>query len=152
MKIGILSDTHGVLSEKAVAALSGVDHIIHAGDVGNPDILVRLKQLAPTTAVKGNTDTEEWAGSLLLSDIVELNGNSLFVLHNLDLLDLDPATAGLDMVIFGHTHQPEIKIIDSVLYLNPGSASYRRSGGPLSVATLNMSGGNLTPEIIVLEQ
>lgn len=152
MIVGILSDTHGDLSVKALKALAGVDHIVHAGDIGRHEILLELEKIAAVTAVRGNMDGGSWSASLPPAEILSLNGTTIYVLHNLDLLDLDPVAAGIDVVISGHTHRPAIKQQKTVLYLNPGSASYRRYGGPLSIARLEIKDDRLHPEIIVLEQ
>jgi uncharacterized protein len=137
--LGIVSDTHGLLRPEAVSALRGSDFIIHAGDVGNPAILDQLKSIAPVFAVRGNVDTEPWASALPLTEVVELLGTSIYVLHNLEHLDLDPAASGFQIVICGHTHQPKSHWRNRVLYINPGSAGPRRFSLPISIARLNLS-------------
>lgn len=137
--LGIISDTHGLLRPEATAALRGSDFIIHAGDVGNPKILDQLKTVAPVFAVRGNVDTEPWASTLPLTEIVELGNTSIYVLHNLDHLDLDPAASGSQIVISGHTHQPKSESRDGVLYINPGNAGPRRFSLPISLARLDLS-------------
>jgi len=138
MLVGIISDTHGLLRPEAVAALQGVDVIVHAGDVGQPDVLARLKKLAPVFAVRGNVDTEVWAQELPVSTVVEVNGVSFYVLHNLQELDLRPDSAKFDFVIRGHTHQAEQFEQRGVLYVNPGSAGPRRFHLPVTVALLDL--------------
>ena len=137
--LGIISDTHGVLRPEASAALRGSNFIIHAGDVGNPQILDQLKSIAPVFAVRGNVDTEPWASTLPLTEVVELGDTSIYVLHNLESLDLDPAASGFQIVISGHTHQPKSQLRDGVLYINPGSAGPRRFSLPISLARLDLS-------------
>jgi hypothetical protein len=136
--LGIISDTHGLLRPEALSALQGSDAIIHAGDVGNPAILDRLKSIAPLFAVRGNVDTEPWSSSLPLTSVVELQHVSIYVLHNLEQLDLNPKTAGFHIVISGHTHKPESHRHDGVLYVNPGSAGPRRFALPISLARLEL--------------
>jgi len=151
--IGVISDTHGLLRPEAVAALAGVDHILHAGDVVSPYILDELKRLAPVTAVRGNCDS--LAFSLMHEapavNVVELAGLSFYLLHNLDQLDLDPAAAGFAAVIHGHTHSPGHYQKKGVLYLNPGSAGPRRTGLPVSLARIRIHNGALAAEIVELD-
>ena len=136
--LGIISDTHGLLRPEALTALQGCDAIIHAGDVGNQAILDRLKSIAPVFAVRGNVDTEPWASSHPLTAVVELQDVSIYVLHNLEQLDLNPKTAGFHIVVSGHTHKPESHWRDGVLYINPGSAGPRRFSLPISLARLEL--------------
>jgi uncharacterized protein len=149
--IGVISDTHGLLRPEAVAALKGSDLIIHAGDVGAPDVLDALRKLAPTFVVRGNIDTAHWAGALPATAHVEVGRLQLHVLHNIAELDLDPAAAGYAAVIYGHSHQPSIETRDGVLFLNPGSAGPRRFRLPVSIARVSVSGGKLRPEIVELQ-
>ena len=149
--IGIISDTHGLLRPEAVAALRGSPLIIHAGDVGCPEILDELRRIAPVFAVRGNVDRGLWAMGLPETEIVEVEDCLLYVLHDLDALNLDPPTAGFRAVITGHSHQPRIETRDGVLYLNPGSAGPRRFHLPVSVGRLSLTGGELQAEIINLE-
>lgn len=139
MRIGIISDTHGLLRPEAERALQGVGLIIHAGDVGDPEILTTLKHIAPVFAVRGNVDTEPWAQQLPASTVVEAEGASFYVLHNLRDLDLKPEGAKLDFVVSGHTHQPEQFERGGVLYLNPGSAGPRRFHLPVTLAVLDLA-------------
>jgi hypothetical protein len=136
--LGIISDTHGLLRAEAIAVLKGSQAIIHAGDIGNPTIFDQLKAVAPVFAVRGNVDTEPWTSSLPLTAVVELQGVSIYVLHNLEQLDLNPKTAGFHIVISGHTHKPESRWRDGVLYINPGSAGPKRFHLPITVARLQL--------------
>jgi uncharacterized protein len=149
--IGVISDTHGLLRPQAVAALRGSPVIIHAGDVGRPEILDELRRVAPVYAVRGNVDHGAWAMKLPETEIVQVEDRLLYVLHDLNALDLDPQTAGFRAVIAGHSHQPKIETRDGVLYFNPGSAGPRRFELPVSVGRLILSGGKLRAEIIHLE-
>ena len=147
--IGVISDTHGLLRPEALAALRGSSHILHAGDVGDIDILDALKQIAPVTAIRGNIDTEGPTAQLLATEVVELEGHLIYLLHSLADLDLKPAAAGMSVVISGHSHKPKIETRTGVLYLNPGSAGPRRFSLPITVAHLHL---DATPraEIITL--
>jgi putative phosphoesterase len=149
--IGVIADTHGLLRPQAVAALEGSPLIIHAGDVGSPEILDELRRIAPVFAVRGNVDKGPWATQLPETEIVDVADCLLYVLHDLGTLDLDPRTAGFRAVITGHSHQPKIETKDGVLYFNPGSAGPRRFHLPVSVGRLTASGGDLRAEIIKLD-
>lgn len=150
MKIGIISDTHGLLRPEAVERLAGVQHIIHAGDIGRPEVIAELRRIAPVTAVRGNIDRDEWAAGYPQSELVKLGGRFFYVLHNVAELDLDPVAAGIDVVVSGHSHQPRIETVDGVVYLNPGSAGPRRFSLPIALATLDLSGKELRPCIVSL--
>lgn len=149
--VGVISDTHGLLRPQAVAALRGSDIIIHAGDVGNPDVIEALAGVAPTFAVRGNVDTAAWAADLPVTELVEVGARWFFVLHEISQLDLDPATAGFAAVVFGHSHQPLIETRAGVLFLNPGSAGPRRFNLPIAVAKVAVSGAGMRPEIVELQ-
>lgn len=149
--VGVLSDTHGLLRPGVVEALQGCDHIVHAGDVGDPGILEALEELAPVTAVRGNCDHGPWALGLPLTAVAEVGEHSLYVLHVLEELDLDPASAGLGVVIHGHTHQPAEEEQDGVLFLNPGSAGPRRFRLPLGLARLHLEGEARRVEFLNLD-
>jgi putative phosphoesterase len=136
--VGLISDTHGLLRAEALQALRGSDLIVHAGDVGNPEILNTLRALAPLTVVKGNVDNEPWTSSLPLSDVVQAGSAFIYVLHDLHDLDVDPVTAGFNVVVSGHSHQPSRTEREGVLYLNPGSAGPRRFNLPITVARLDL--------------
>ena len=148
MRIGIISDTHGLLRPGAIRQLQGADHIIHAGDIGGPDVIEELRKIAPTTAVKGNIDAGEWAKHYSDTEIVVIGGRALYVLHNLKEITLDPAASGFDVVISGHSHRAKIETKNSVLYINPGSAGPRRFKLPIAVATLTFSGHVILPQIL----
>ena len=150
-RIGVISDTHGLLRPEAVRALEGCRRIVHAGDVGDPAILEALGRIAPVAAVRGNVDRGSWAEALPETEEVEVGGAVLYVLHDLGRLDLDPAAAGFAAVITGHTHQPKSEERGGVLYLNPGSAGPRRFRLPVTVARLSVSEGRVTAEIVELE-
>jgi putative phosphoesterase len=137
-KIGLISDTHGLLRPEAVEVLRGSELILHAGDVGKPEIIETLKQIAPVIAIRGNVDTAAWAKALPETVVVEESPVSIYMLHNLQYLDLKPATAGFHIVVSGHTHKPLREERDGVLYINPGSAGPRRFDLPVTVARLNL--------------
>jgi putative phosphoesterase len=149
--IGLISDTHGLLRPQALEALRGSHLIIHAGDVGKPEILEELKKIAPVVAVRGNVDEAPWAQSLPLTAVVEAGPILLYVLHNLNELDLDPASAGFSVVVSGHTHKPLKTERDGVLYINPGSAGPRRFQLPICLARLDLAHDPYTVDFIDLE-
>ncbi len=149
--IGIISDTHGLLRPAAQRALAGVDHIIHGGDIGNPEVIMELKRIAPVTAIKGNVDTGDWVAEYADTEFVRLAGRSFYVLHDLKALQVNPTAQGIDVVVSGHSHMPKIETIDSVLYLNPGSAGPRRFTLPITLATLEVSRGGMQPVLCDLE-
>jgi len=151
MIIGVISDTHGLLRKEAVEALRGADHILHAGDVGAPEILDTLAQIAPVTAIRGNVDTESWARALPETEVVEIGGLSIYMLHDLGRLDLKPEAAGIRAVVYGHSHHPKIAEKNGVLYFNPGSAGPRRFQLPVSVGKLHIEDGRITAELVELK-
>lgn len=146
-RIGIISDTHGLLRPEALRRLSGVDHILHAGDIGRPDIVRELRNIAPVTAIRGNVDTGDWARAYPETERVLLAERSFFMLHDLKTLDLDPAAAGMHVIVSGHSHVPKIDTVGGVLSLNPGSAGPRRFKLPITVATLDVTTNGLYPVI-----
>lgn len=148
--LGVISDTHGLLRAEAVDALRGCERILHAGDVGDPQILDQLRALAPIFAVRGNIDRGEWAGRLPLRETIEIEGSLIYLLHNLQDIDIDPKFAEVSAVISGHTHQPHSYYKDDVLYLNPGSAGPKRFELPITVARLDVRKRPWTPELIHL--
>ncbi|MGB0011790.1 MAG: metallophosphoesterase family protein [Candidatus Sulfotelmatobacter sp.] len=150
MLIGVISDTHGLLRAEAIEALGGSDHIIHAGDVGAPELLDRLSAIAPVTAVRGNVDKAAWAQRLPATEILEAGGISIYVLHDLAKLDLKPKAAGFAAVISGHTHIPKQEMRDGVLYLNPGSAGPRRFKLPVTIGKLVVESGRVRGELLRL--
>ena len=149
-RIGIISDTHGLLRPEAERCLTGVDHIIHAGDIGAPGIVEALCRIAPVTAIRGNVDGGQWAREYPDTKLVRLAGKSIYVPHDLKTLQAD-AGAGVDVIISGHSHVPKIDSVGGVLYLNPGSAGRRRFKLPVTVATLEVLPEGLRPAIHHLE-
>jgi putative phosphoesterase len=150
MLIGVVSDTHGLLRREVLLALAGVDHILHAGDVGDPAILASLRTIAPVTAIRGNVDTSGACSRLPPTEIVELAGRTVYMLHALDDLDLHPHAAGIDVVVYGHSHKPVVERRNGVLYLNPGSAGPRRFRLPITIALLTLGEEEPLAEIFTL--
>ena len=148
--IGVISDTHGLLRPEAVEALRGSDRILHAGDVGTPEILQGLAKIAPLIAIRGNVDTAPWARALPATEVIETGGISIYMLHDLAQLDLKPEAAGFRVVVYGHSHQPKIEEKNGVLYFNPGSAGPRRFHLPVSVGRLMVEGGKVRAELVEL--
>jgi putative phosphoesterase len=148
--IGVISDTHGLLRREALKALRGSQRIIHAGDVGTPEILEELSTIAPLTAVRGNVDKESWALKLPEMEVLEVGGVSIDVLHDLAQLDLKPKAAGFAVVVSGHSHVPKQERRDGVLYFNPGSAGPRRFKLPVSIGRLIVEDGKVRGELINL--
>jgi uncharacterized protein len=147
MLIGVISDTHGLLRPQALEALAGVEHIIHAGDIGSPDIVPRLAEIAPVTAIRGNVDTQVWARDLPAWEVATLAGRTIYVIHDLGDLDLDPSEAGIGMIVSGHSHRPKFEMRQGVVYLNPGSAGPRRFKLPVTLATVDLGAATLRPDI-----
>jgi len=147
IRVGLISDTHGLMRPEALAALAGVSHIVHAGDIGGAEILTQLSTIAPVTAVRGNNDRDAWAHGIAEHEVVQIGGKSIYVLHDLKELDLDPHTSGFSVVVTGHSHKPVITTRDDVLYVNPGSAGPRRFKLPISVAILEIAGDTIRAEI-----
>jgi uncharacterized protein len=145
--IGLISDTHGLLRPEAVQALAGVSHIIHAGDIGGPEILEALRRIAPVYAVRGNNDKGPWAAAIPLYEGLELEGVSIHVLHDLKELDLDPKAAGFDVVVSGHSHKPTVAEREGVTFINPGSAGPRRFTLPVTVGHLDITKGTVRARI-----
>ena len=150
--VGVISDTHGLLRPEAVRALEGMDLIVHAGDVGGPEVLETLRTLAPVVAVRGNVDAGDWAHALSETETVEAGDTMLYVLHDAHRLDLDPAAAGFAAVISGHSHRPAIERRNGVLFLNPGSAGPWRFVLPVSLALLRVQGDGLDAELVNLRR
>ena len=151
MLIGVISDTHGLLRPEAVAALAGVDHILHAGDVGNPEILTTLRTIAPVTAIRGNVDLFGACARLPETEVVELAGHLFYLVHSIHDLDVNPKIASISMVISGHSHQPDIESRNGVIYLNPGSAGPRRFKLPVTLALVTLSESDITPRLIQVQ-
>jgi uncharacterized protein len=150
-RIGLLSDTHGLLRPEALAFLRGSDFIIHAGDIGDDGVLSQLKALAPLTVVRGNNDKGGWALGIAETEVLKVGEVSIYVLHNLAELDLDPVAAGFDVVVSGHTHQPKVERRDGVLYINPGSCGPRRFKLPVAVAELRLAGDLVDAKLVELK-
>lgn len=150
-RIGIISDTHGLLRPDAVRHLAGADHIVHAGDIGRADIIEELSRIAPVTAIRGNADTGECALRYDETEFVRLAGASVYVLHDLKTLLIDPAARGIDIVIYGHSHVPKIEKVGDVMYLNPGSAGRRRFKLPITLATVDITANEILPLIHRIE-
>ena len=148
--IGLISDTHGLLRPQAIAALAGVDLIIHAGDIGKPAVLTELKKIAPVAAIKGNNDIGDWAERLPEYRSVKVGQHRLYVIHNVHELEFDPAARKFRAVISGHSHKPTIAEKDGVLFVNPGSPGPRRFKLPVAVGKIFIDGPNITVEIIEL--
>lgn len=150
MRIGVISDTHGLLRPEAITALAGAEHILHAGDVGDPAILSRLRQIAPVIAVRGNIDEGGPCAALPAVEWIELAGHTIYMLHDVHQLDLKPESAGIAVVVSGHSHQPLIEHRRGVLFLNPGSAGPRRFRLPVSLAWLELSNAGVTAQHVML--
>ncbi len=149
--VGVISDTHGLMRPQALAALAGVDHIIHAGDIGAQEILHALAAVAPLTAIRGNNDRFAWARSLPATATAQIGEARLYILHDVHELDLDPSAAGFAAVIAGHSHRPVIVDRDGVLFVNPGSAGPRRFTLPVAVARLRVTGAGVRGELVQLD-
>lgn len=152
VRVGVISDTHGLVRPQALAALAGSELVVHAGDVGSPEVLAALAAVAPVAAIRGNNDVGEWAVALPETRVVEAGGAKLFVLHALADLDRDAAAGGFAAVISGHSHRPSLERRDGVLFVNPGSAGPRRFTLPIAVARLTVgAGGVVEGELITLD-
>jgi putative phosphoesterase len=148
--IGVISDTHGLLRPEALVALGGSNYIIHAGDIGDPDVLTKLAEIAPVTAIRGNVDCEAWAKKIPSTNVLEIGGVSIYVLHNLAELDLKPEAAGFSVVISGHSHVPKQETKNGVLYFNPGSAGPRRFRLSVTIGRLKVQDSRVSGEIVEL--
>lgn len=151
MRVGVISDTHGLLRPAAVQALQGTEHILHAGDVGDPEILEALRGIAPVTAIRGNIDEGGGCANLPATELVEFGRRGIYMLHDLKQLDLNPEAAGVAAVVFGHSHKPAIEWRRGVLFLNPGSAGPRRFQLPVTVAWLDIELNVLNAQIVELQ-
>jgi hypothetical protein len=149
--IGVISDTHGLLRREAVEKLRGSDHILHAGDIGSPEIIPELRKIAPVTAIRGNIDTQAWTKEFPETEVVELAGLHIYVIHDVKALNLNPKAAGFAAVISGHSHEPKEECKDGVLYFNPGSAGPRRFKLPISLGKIEISNGTLGTKILRLD-
>ena len=151
LRIGLISDTHGLVRTEAVAALKGCNHILHAGDIDGPEVLVELRRLAPVTAVRGNNDHGPWARAIPEYEVIEFGAVSVYVRHDEGQLDVDPKGAGFQVMMFGHSHKPRVEMRDGVLFVNPGSAGPRRCKLPVAVGELLISGERVEARIIELD-
>src|SRR4026209_134884 len=147
MRVGVISDTHGLLRPEAIAALRGSDLIVHAGDIGRRDVLEQLRDLAPTCAVRGNIDVQPWARNVA---VVRAGRHRLLVLHDISQLEIDPLRAGYSAVVFGHSHRASVESREGVLFLNPGSAGPCRFGLPVTMARLQVTGKTMRPTLLTL--
>jgi putative phosphoesterase len=150
-QVGLISDTHGLLRPEAFEALRGSDHIVHAGDICDPAILTALEKIAPVTAVRGNNDLGQWASAIAETEVLRVAATSIYVIHDLGQLDVDPVAEGIHVVVSGHSHKPASEVRGGVLFINPGSAGPRRFRLPVSVARLAVSGASVIPELIELK-
>jgi putative phosphoesterase len=151
IRVGVISDTHGLLRPEAAAALAGSDFIVHGGDIGNAGILAELSAIAPLTVVRGNNDRGAWADGVPDTAWLELGAVFIYAVHDIATIDIDPEGAGVQVVIFGHSHQPLAEQRGAVLYLNPGSAGPRRFSLPVSVAMLEIDGSAIGARIVELD-
>jgi len=150
LRVGLLSDTHGMLRPEARAFLAGCDYIVHGGDVGGADILDQLTLIAPLTAVRGNNDTQGRVSRLRHTELIRVGGIFVYLIHNIDELDIDPAAAGVSVVVSGHSHRPKIEQREGILYVNPGSCGPRRFKLPITVGELTVSGSAVNARIVDL--
>jgi putative phosphoesterase len=150
-RIGVISDTHGLLRPEAMTALQGCDSILHAGDIGSADILAQLATIAPTTAVRGNNDKGDWAQSLAETEWIEIDGMLIHLIHDIADLDVDPQAAGIRIIVSGHSHRPHLEERAGILHLNPGSAGPRRFKLPISLSILDIERGHAAARIIELD-
>jgi putative phosphoesterase len=151
MLIGVISDTHGLLRPEAVAALRGVEHILHAGDVGDAAILDELRKIAPVTAIRGNVDTRGECAKLPATDFIELAGKAFYLVHSEHWLDIKPEAAGVAVVVSGHSHRPSVERRGGLMYLNPGSAGPKRFKLPVTIAIVEVKRGKVEARIVELE-
>lgn len=150
-RVGLISDTHGLLRPEAIAFLRGSDFIVHAGDIGDAGVLKELKALAPVTVVRGNNDKARWAEDIGETEVLQIGDVFIYVLHNLAELDLDPVAAGFRIVVSGHSHRPSVEDRDGVLYVNPGSSGPRRFKLPVAVGELEIVGHSVNAKVVELE-
>jgi uncharacterized protein len=150
-RVGLISDTHGLLRPEAASFLCGSDFIVHAGDIGSPAILEELRRIAPVTVVRGNNDSAAWARGIRETEILQAGEKRIYVLHNVAELALDPVAAGFQVVVSGHSHKPRMERRDGVLYVNPGSAGPRRFKLPICVGELRIEGGSIEARVVELD-
>jgi putative phosphoesterase len=150
-RLGIISDTHGLLRPQAAEFLEGCDRILHGGDIGNAEVLTRLSAIAPVTAIRGNNDKGVWAEALPETEIFEFSGVYVYAIHDLSLLDIDPSAAGIRIVVSGHSHKPLIQTRHGIIFVNPGSAGPRRFKLPISIAEILIEDDAISPRIVELK-
>lgn len=150
LRVGLISDTHGLLRPEALRAMRGSDYIVHAGDIGDPAILEQLAQIAPVTAVRGNNDKGNAYRSIAETEVLQAGEVLIYVIHDLNELDLDPAAAEFQVVVSGHSHRPSSRERDGVLYINPGSAGPRRFSLPIAAGVLRIDGKTIEAELLDL--
>lgn len=149
-KIGVISDTHGLLRDEAAELLADSDIILHAGDIGNQAVIVRLQEIAPVVAIRGNVDKDSWAASVPEQEAVEIGGKFFYLIHNVNEMNLDPA-GQFDVVVSGHSHKPGMTSKNGVLYFNPGSAGPRRFSLPIALGKIEVADGQVTAQIVEIE-
>jgi putative phosphoesterase len=152
LRVGLISDTHGLLRAEAKQFASTCDYLIHGGDIGSPDILEQLAAFAPLTVVKGNNDGQDWAAHLPQTEMIRIGGVFVYVIHNVAELDIEPHAAGVRVIVSGHSHKPSVQERDGVLYVNPGSCGPRRFKLPISVGELLVDGGEVRARTLELSQ
>jgi uncharacterized protein len=152
LRVGLVSDTHGLLRPEVRVFLAGCDYIVHGGDVGDPGILDELAQMAPLIAVRGNNDTQSWAARLRHTELVRVGGIFLYAIHNLEELDIDPGAAGVRVVVSGHSHKPKVEEREGILYVNPGSCGPRRFKLPICAGEISVAGTAVEARIVDLAQ
>jgi len=150
IRVGLISDTHGLVREEVIAALTGCQRILHAGDIDDPEVLIKLRRLAPVTVVRGNNDRGAWADAIPVYEVVEFGAVSVYIRHDQAELDVDPRAAGFRVMMFGHSHKPLVENRDGVLFVNPGSAGPRRFKLPVAVGELLISSNRVDARIIEL--
>lgn len=150
-RLGIISDTHGLIRPEAVAFLRGCERIVHGGDIGTPEVLAQLSAIAPVTAVRGNNDKGTWAESISETELFEFNGTYVYAIHDLSQIDIEPSAAGVHVIVSGHSHKPLVERRDGVLYVNPGSAGPRRFRLPIAVAELVVTAGRVSARVVEFE-
>lgn len=149
--VGLISDTHGLLRPQAVEYLTGSDLILHAGDIGKPEIIEQLRSIAPVTAIRGNVDRAPWALAYPETQLVQVEGVAIYLVHSKDWLELDPAAASIDLVLYGHSHKPHVETVDEVAFVNPGSAGPRRFDLPISLGRLTVDVNRFDIELHEIE-
>jgi uncharacterized protein len=151
IRVGVISDTHGLLRPQAMAALAGCDYLVHGGDIGKAEILDHLRAMAPLTVVRGNNDRASWAADVPETAQLEIGAVTIYAVHDIATLPLDPSGAGIAVVVYGHSHKARVETREGVLYLNPGSAGPRRFSLPVSVGELLIDGTNVSARVIDLD-